>query len=113
MKFPTLCFLTVLQALTLGNLIRASSLARSVTDESCYYIPLPHVPVSDANRTVPWGQPTIQFSNGTTCCSSLDQVRNVLDEIDDQLLQLLSTRYGHGFTLDVNNIHRDHAILIW
>ena len=65
----------------------------SSTSDSCYYIPLPDLPVSKDNRTVPWGEPTIKYSDGTTCCSSLDQIRNELDAIDSQLLQLLSIRY--------------------
>lgn len=77
--------------LALCTVILASPHARSITD-LCYYTPLPSVPVSSANRTVPWGQPTIQYANGTTCCSSLDQVRSALNDIDAQLLQLLSTR---------------------
>lgn len=91
MKLYSPCFLAV-QALALCSMVGASLLARDPTD-SCYYIPLPDVPVSDTNRTVPWGQPTVQYPNGTTCCSSLDQVRDALDEIDAQLLQLLATRY--------------------
>lgn len=91
-RFSILCFLVAAQ-LALCTLIGASaSQGQSVTD-LCYYIPLPDIPVSDANRTVPWGEPTIQYANGTTCCSSLDQVRTALDGIDAQLLRLLSTRY--------------------
>ncbi|KIJ66079.1 hypothetical protein HYDPIDRAFT_110220 [Hydnomerulius pinastri MD-312] len=73
---------------------RATPLARSLTDK-CYYDPLPSIPVSNANRTIPWGQPTIQYANGTTCCSSLDEVRDALDTVDAQLLQLLSTRASY------------------
>ncbi|KAG1788318.1 uncharacterized protein HD556DRAFT_1403921 [Suillus plorans] len=39
--------------------------------------------------------PTIQFANGTTCCSSLDEIRVQLDIVDTQLLQLLSTRASY------------------
>ncbi|KIM63910.1 hypothetical protein SCLCIDRAFT_1213708 [Scleroderma citrinum Foug A] len=67
----------------------------SSTSDSCYYIPLPDLPVSKDNRTVPWGEPTIKYSDGTTCCSSLDQIRNELDAIDSQLLQLLSIRAAY------------------
>ncbi|KAI6009874.1 P-loop containing nucleoside triphosphate hydrolase protein [Pisolithus marmoratus] len=65
---------------------------RSSPVDSCYYYSLPDLPVSQDNRTIPWGEPSIAYSNGTTCCSSLDQVRSELDAIDSQLLQLLSTR---------------------
>ncbi|KAG1719756.1 chorismate mutase, partial [Suillus lakei] len=61
----------------------------------CYYDPLPSIPPSTDNRTIPWGKPTIQYANGTTCCSSLDQVREQLNTIDAQLLQLLSTRASY------------------
>lgn len=68
---------------------------RSTPVDSCYYYPLPDLPVSQDNRTIPWGEPSITYSNGTTCCSSLDQVRSELNAIDSQLLQLLSTRSAY------------------
>ncbi|KAF8964778.1 chorismate mutase [Flammula alnicola] len=59
--------------------------------EACYGEPLPDIPLSMDNRTIPWGAPTI--INGTsTCCSSLDQVRAGIDAIDSQILELLSQR---------------------
>ncbi|KAG1799541.1 hypothetical protein EV424DRAFT_1332521, partial [Suillus variegatus] len=61
----------------------------------CYFNPLPSLPSSTGNRTIPWGEPTIQFANGTTCCSSLDEIRVQLDIVDTQLLQLLSTRASY------------------
>ncbi|KAI6007759.1 chorismate mutase, partial [Pisolithus orientalis] len=61
----------------------------------CYYYPLPDLPISQDNRTIPWGEPTITYPNGTTCCSTLDQVRDELDTIDSQLLQLLSERSAY------------------
>ncbi|EGO00553.1 hypothetical protein SERLA73DRAFT_51202 [Serpula lacrymans var. lacrymans S7.3] len=67
----------------------------SLKDEHCYHDPLPHIPISSANRTVPWGEPSITFSNGTTCCSSLDQVRDGINAVDSQLLQLLSDRAAY------------------
>ncbi|KAG2073333.1 hypothetical protein BDR04DRAFT_1095249 [Suillus decipiens] len=60
--------------------------------DKCYDILLPSILPSTANRTVPWGKPTIHYPNGTTCCSSLNEVRTQLNTIDAQLLQLLSTR---------------------
>ncbi|KAG0693012.1 hypothetical protein DFH29DRAFT_776368, partial [Suillus ampliporus] len=61
----------------------------------CYFDPLPSIPSSTDNRTIPWGQPTIEYANGTTCCSSLDEVRGQLNTVDAQLLQLLSTRASY------------------
>lgn len=59
--------------------------------QACYGEPLPDLPQSKDNRTVPWSTPSIV--NGTsTCCSSLDEVRAGIDAIDAQLLQLLSQR---------------------
>lgn len=59
-------------------------------------VTLPSIPPSADNRTVPWGSPSVHFSslNGTlsTCCDSLDQVRDALDEIDSKLLDLLNQR---------------------
>ncbi|KAG9312224.1 hypothetical protein JVU11DRAFT_7523 [Chiua virens] len=97
MKFSALHSLVV--ALASCNVVWATSVPRcseslNLTD-SCYYVPLPNVSVSNATRTVPWGEPTIEYANGTTCCSSLDQVRTALDDIDAKLLQLLSTRVLH------------------
>ncbi|OAX33311.1 hypothetical protein K503DRAFT_726028 [Rhizopogon vinicolor AM-OR11-026] len=63
--------------------------------EQCYFDPLPSILPSTDNRTIPWGEPTIQYANGTTCCSSLDELRYQMDIIDAQLLQILSTREAH------------------
>lgn len=64
--------------------------------EACYGSELISTPSND-NRTAPWGSPSIHFSslNGTlsTCCTSLDEIRTALDDIDDQLLDLLSRRW--------------------
>lgn len=63
---------------------------------SCYGTALPTIAPSKDNRTVPWGSPSVHFSslNGTlsTCCDSLDQIRDALDGIDDQLYALLNQR---------------------
>lgn len=83
--------LGLLFALQVIGLVAASS---SDPSDTCYFIPLPSIPSSTDNRTIPWGEPTIQYANGTTCCSSLDEVRQQLDIIDAQLLQLLSQRCG-------------------
>ncbi|KAH7911327.1 chorismate mutase [Hygrophoropsis aurantiaca] len=83
MLFTALC--AVLQ------LIQASSHAT----EKCYHKSLPDFPPSGDNRTIPWGQPSMRLSNGSTCCSSLDQVRAGIDDIDAQLLALLSQRAAY------------------
>ncbi|KAG1831421.1 chorismate mutase [Suillus subalutaceus] len=84
--------LRFLVALQIIGLAVASS---SDFSDKCYFIPLPSIPPSTANRTVPWGEPTIKYANGTTCCSSLNEIRDNLDTIDAQLLQLLSTRASY------------------
>ncbi|KAG0693013.1 hypothetical protein DFH29DRAFT_438397 [Suillus ampliporus] len=69
--------------------------ASSDPSQKCYFAPLPSIPPSKDHRNIPWGKPTIQYTNGTTCCSSLDEIRDHLDIIDAQLLQLLSTRASY------------------
>ncbi|KAF9564080.1 hypothetical protein CPC08DRAFT_760470 [Agrocybe pediades] len=59
--------------------------------QACYGEPLPEIPASTDNRTIPWGTPSI-ISGNSTCCSSLDDVRAGIDTIDAQLLELLSQR---------------------
>ncbi|KAH7920602.1 hypothetical protein BV22DRAFT_1020912 [Leucogyrophana mollusca] len=81
-------------AILTGYLSLAIASPAQLSDK-CYYDPLPNIPASTANRTIPWGEPTITFANGTTCCSSLDQVRTELDAIDAQLLQVLSQRAAY------------------
>ncbi|KAJ8586435.1 hypothetical protein M405DRAFT_823340 [Rhizopogon salebrosus TDB-379] len=81
--------LVIFQAIAL---VVASSYNES---EKCYYAPLPSIPPSTDNRTIPWGEPTIHYANGTTCCSSLDEVRDQLNTIDAQLLELLSSRAAY------------------
>lgn len=58
----------------------------------CYTSPLPAATVNSENRTVPWGTPSYILPNGTTCCSSLDQVRAGIDAVDDALLTFLAQR---------------------
>ncbi|KAH7911328.1 hypothetical protein BJ138DRAFT_1006882 [Hygrophoropsis aurantiaca] len=81
-------------AILTGCLVFATASPAPLSDK-CYYLPLPNIPPSAANRTVPWGEPTITFPNGTTCCSSLDQVRTQLDTIDAQLLEVLAQRAAY------------------
>ncbi|PPQ95526.1 hypothetical protein CVT26_008551 [Gymnopilus dilepis] len=62
--------------------------------QACYGIPLPDLPASPDNRTIPWAAPSIGHGN-STCCSSLDDVRTAIDTIDLQLLELLSQRAAY------------------
>lgn len=62
---------------------------------ACYNSTLPSTTPSTANRTIPWGTPSFTYSNGSTCCSSLAQVRVRIDEIDVKLLRLLSQRAAY------------------
>lgn len=61
----------------------------------CYGSDVVSTPSTD-HRKVPWGAPSVHFSslNGTltTCCESLDEIRDELDKIDKQLLDLLNSR---------------------
>lgn len=62
---------------------------------ACYQTTLPTIAASTQNRTIAWGSPSMITSiNGRPWkrCENLDQVRDTLDTIDAQLLQLLSTR---------------------
>ncbi|CAG7919307.1 unnamed protein product [Penicillium olsonii] len=72
--------------------------AVSATLDSCYGPSVNSTPSTD-QRKAPWGSPSVHFSslNGTTttCCDSLDEIRNALDEIDDKLLDLLNRRAAY------------------
>lgn len=59
---------------------------------ACYNPSLPSTIPSTANRTIPWGTPSFTYRNGSMCCSSLDQIRIGIDDIDNKLLRLLSQR---------------------
>lgn len=62
----------------------------------CYAAQLPPLTPNSENRTIPWGEPSFTLQNRTMCCSSLDQVRAGIDEVDDQLLSLLAQRVAYG-----------------
>lgn len=81
----------VLLALTLET-VSATGTPTSNFAAPCYGTALPSLPLSTAIRIIPWGTAGITFANGSTCCSSLDQVRAGIDAVDDQLLELLSQR---------------------
>ncbi|KAG1726955.1 chorismate mutase [Suillus paluster] len=106
-------FLVAFQIL---GLVVASS---SDPSDKCYFDPLPSIPPSTDHRNIPWGKPTIKYANGTTCCSSLDEVRDELNNIDAQLLQLLSTRTSYvreatrfkATVADVNDPSRNKQVI--
>lgn len=81
-------FVGILVALILPVAIAAAT-------NVCYGADMRSTPSAD-QRPVPWGSPSVHFSslNGTTttCCKSLDEIRDALDEIDDRLLDLLNSR---------------------
>ncbi|QSZ33330.1 hypothetical protein DSL72_002918 [Monilinia vaccinii-corymbosi] len=61
---------------------------------ACYDLPLP-IPstrTQGVNLTTPWAQPFIQYPNGTTCCSSIEEVRAGINSLNDQILALLAQR---------------------
>ncbi|KAF9011826.1 chorismate mutase [Cyathus striatus] len=91
MKFPGFRFATVaITVLCYTRIITGSTSGDFASD--CYREQLHDLLSSSANRTVPWGRPSITNADNTTCCSSLDEVRVGIDEIDTQLLNLLSQR---------------------
>ena len=91
MKSSTAFGFLILTALSALVFVASSERPPSDFAQACYGEPLPDLPQSKDNRTVPWSTPSIV--NGTsTCCSSLDEVRAGIDAVDAQLLQLLSQR---------------------
>ncbi|KAG6382056.1 hypothetical protein JVT61DRAFT_693 [Boletus reticuloceps] len=92
MKLSALYFLATAR-LALGA---TGPITYNATDDACYYTPMPNVTASNETRAAPWGNQTIQYANGTTCCSSLDQVQTALDTIDAKLLELLSNRTAYS-----------------
>ncbi|KAJ5104422.1 hypothetical protein NUU61_001769 [Penicillium alfredii] len=88
----------VLSLLPLLPLVAAPVIKPSSVD-SCYGTTLPSLAPSTDHRLVPWRFPSVHFSalNGTlsTCCESLNEIRTVLDQIDDQLLDLLNRRAAY------------------
>ncbi|KAF8863613.1 hypothetical protein BDZ45DRAFT_685850 [Acephala macrosclerotiorum] len=95
--------------------------AASNSSEVCYGSTLPSLPttIASENRTIPWGSPALTLQNGTLCCGSLDQVRSGIDEVDTQLLELLSLRAGYvreatRFKATLNTVDvpsRDQAVI--
>ena len=56
--------------------------------QPCYSDPLPLLPANEEVKGVPWD---IARAPGG-CCSSLDEVRSRIDEIDERLLDILAER---------------------
>ncbi|KAL3427140.1 hypothetical protein PVAG01_00649 [Phlyctema vagabunda] len=79
-----------------GSLVSASTSTSTADYASpCYASPLPELRNSTENRTIPWGTPSFILPNGTTCCSSLTEVRAGIDVIDSQLVALLAQRAAY------------------
>ncbi|TVY84738.1 hypothetical protein LSUE1_G000629 [Lachnellula suecica] len=72
-----------------------SSIAKADFASRCYSSPLPILTPNTENRTIPWGTPSFTLPNRTVCCYSLTQVRDGIDEVDDQLLALLAQRAAY------------------
>ena len=90
LELPVLALLQSIFSFTFG--IYATNSTTADFANACYNSTLPSTIPSTANRTIPWGNPSFKFSNGSICCSSLAQVRVGIDEIDEKLLTLLSQR---------------------
>ncbi|QRV75275.1 Conserved oligomeric complex COG6 [Ceratobasidium sp. AG-Ba] len=61
-------------------------------ESECYAQILPNIQPANDTRMVPWGQPSVHFKNGTTCCGTIEEVRSNIGEIDQQILRLLGER---------------------
>ncbi|KAF9485699.1 hypothetical protein BDN70DRAFT_538915 [Pholiota conissans] len=90
----SLIFATIFLVLLAGDFSQA--LSKTLEEDrdfakACYGNLLPVLAPSAENRTVPWGSPSI-VNGPSTCRSSLDEVRAGIDDIDVQLLELLSQR---------------------
>jgi hypothetical protein len=59
------------------------------------------MPASAENRTVSWDEARLDDDGGKKCCSSLIEVRQGIDAVDEQLLLLLAKRLVHR--LNINN----------
>ncbi|MBW0491320.1 hypothetical protein O181_031035 [Austropuccinia psidii MF-1] len=52
-----------------------------------------YAPKTRTNSSDPvWGQPTIRFANGSSCCQHLSQVREYIDYLDETIVKYLSIR---------------------
>ncbi|KAK9850249.1 uncharacterized protein MYU51_012681 [Penicillium brevicompactum] len=98
-------FIGILGALMLPATIIAAT-------DSCYDSDIKSTPSAD-QRPVPWGSPSVHFSslNGTTttCCKSLDEIRDALDEIDDRLLDLLNSRQVAAYVREATRFKSTRA----
>jgi len=84
-------FLAIL-ALTNAHKHGSQAPCSTTTDYAlpCYSTPLPELPPSviAVNRSIPWASPTFILPNGTLCCDSLTEVRDRIDAVDTQILNL-------------------------
>ncbi|KAF7762505.1 hypothetical protein Agabi119p4_9098 [Agaricus bisporus var. burnettii] len=55
----------------------------------------PNLHASGENRTVSWDEPRMEDDEGKRCCSSLAEVRQGIDAVDEQLLLLLAKRAAY------------------
>lgn len=58
----------------------------------CYGEHFPFMHASAENRTVSWDEARLDVDGGKKCCSSLAEVRQGIDAVDEQLLLLLAKR---------------------
>ncbi|KIM77827.1 hypothetical protein PILCRDRAFT_610417 [Piloderma croceum F 1598] len=58
--------------------------------KKCLNLPLPKLHPENDTRPTPWASEA--KINGSYCCSSLDEIRDKIDEVDIQLVQLLGIR---------------------
>ncbi|KAB8288187.1 hypothetical protein EYC80_010192 [Monilinia laxa] len=88
---------TLSPALLLALSTTATATATTDPASACYTSPLPPLSTTSANitRSIPWGSPSFNLPNGTTCCSSLDEVRAGINDLNDQIIALLAQRAAY------------------
>ena len=116
---------SVLSVTALASKTTPNSSKATTTDDyaaRCYSATLSSLPISTLSavpRATPWGHPTYKQPNGTLCCNSLDQVRDGIDAVDEQLLLLLAQRAAYvreatrfkSTVEDVNDPKRDKQVI--
>lgn len=75
--------------------------------QKCYGEPSPIIHASGGNRTVSWDEPRMEDDGGKKCCSSLAEVRQGIDAVDEQLLLLLAKRSVNEF--NINSLRNEHS----
>ncbi|KAI9644242.1 hypothetical protein NHQ30_007597 [Ciborinia camelliae] len=87
-------FFTVFPALIAA--LSATACATVDPAAACYNTPLPALkPATSPARSIPWGSPVYQLPNGSTCCSSIAEVRAGINVINDQIIDLLAQRAAY------------------